>query len=129
MATTKITLNELRSIVRQVIKEEMSSSIPKYTEKLYTDNYGDKYLSLNSQIGPVHITSGNWGNGPEKPNYFVKVYYGKDSRGSELAGIEVSKENMKTTFLRVINKISQDWSGKENDIPYSMYDNYWKSFK
>jgi len=126
-STTKITLNELRSIVKQIIKENLGNSTPKYTEELYTDNQGNQYLDMNAQIGRVHITSGNWGDGT--PRYFIKVYWGTDSKGSELAKIEVGKERIKTTFLRVINKISADWAGKEDDIPYSHWDKYWQSFK
>jgi hypothetical protein len=109
------------------LKENLGNSTPKYTEELYTDNQGNQYLDMNAQIGRVHITSGNWGDGT--PRYFIKVYWGTDSKGSELAKVEVGKERIKTTFLRVINKISADWAGKEDDIPYSHWDKYWQSFK
>ena len=79
MATKKISLNELRNLVKMIIKEEIAS-----TSKLYK-KYGKRYPYASDAV--AYYIFG------DKSDYNIlrKAFKGVRGRGSEIDAVEVSR--------------------------------------
>ena len=108
MVTTKITLNELRSIIKQIIKEEIMLN----EDNLVLNNYAKQLYSLFKKEGATPlIASGKSYASPDFKNYNVSIIVGGDELHVGIKG--VNKANAEK-YANLVSKKFQDLQLKGN---------------
>ena len=110
MATTKITLNELRSIVKQIIKEETMLN----EDNLVLNNYAKQLYSLFKKEGatPFIMTGAKSFASPDIKNHNVSIMV--TNNGELQVGIKgVNKANAEK-YANLVSKQFQDLQLKGN---------------